>query len=352
MPRPSRALSALSLLLLASCSGFRQAPLAPSASGLAGLEQRLIRPTATHRAAAPERPVRTWMAPGSSSMKRLLYLSDQSTQSVQVFDFGSGRNVGELGGFKSPYGQCVDKRGDVFLTTESGSVGAVLEYSHGGDTPVRTFVTDGHPIGCSISPVGGDLAVDNGTPSGGSDVEIWRHASGTPLSYANSQDCNEMWPPGYDAAGDLFVETTSANSVCELPQGGSALIAVEFPTPINYPGAVMWDGKYLAFADQAFEAYYTAVYQVSVDASGVLQLAHTTVLSTKGCGADIIQPFVVGMDNTPGNTQQGRTIVGGNLGCDSRSPVWFWRYPKGGGAIGRLHHSPAYVVGQSVSIAK
>lgn len=346
-----RALLTLSLLALASCGGYSSPPAGASSAGSANLEQRL-----TRAASAPHglyrRASRSWIARDSSRIERLLYVSDQDTQSVQVFDFDTGKKVGELSGFNNPYGQCVDKAGNVFLTTETGSVGAVLEYSHGGGGPLKTFDTDGHPIGCSISPIDGDLAVDNGTPSGGSDVQVWRHASGAPVSYVNAQSCNYMWPPGYDANGNLFVETTSANSVCELPMGGSSLVEVSFPTPINYPGAVMWDGKYLAFADQAYRAYSTAIYQISMNSSGVLQLVNTTVLGTKGCGADVIQPFIVGKRNTPGNIEQGRTVVGGNLGCDSRSPVWYWRYPKGGGPIRRLRHSPTYVFGQSVSIKR
>jgi hypothetical protein len=271
---------------------------------------------------------------------------------VHVFDFDTRKTVGNLTGFNNPYGDCVDKKGDVFLTTEIKSAGAVLEYSHGGQTPINSFDTDGHPIGCSISPISGDLAVDNGLPSGGSDVEIWTHASGTPTSYVDEQDCQYLYPPGYDDKGNLFAETTNASSVCELAAGAQSLTAVTFEGKIGYPGSVMWDGAYITFTDQSYYGYSTAIYQAALDASGNLRVVNTTVLSSQGCGADIIQPFIVGKKNTPDNSEQGTVVVGGNQGCDSRSPVWYWRYPQGGGPIKRIRHSLTDVVGQVVSIGR
>jgi hypothetical protein len=167
---------------------------------------------------------KSWMLPEAKSIKRLVYASD--TQDVLVFDYDTGRQVGTLTGFQQPYGQCVDKDGNVFLTTEIGSAGAVLEYRHGGSNPIKTFSTAGHPIGCSIAPKTGDLAGANGLPGDLVDIQIWKHASGIPISYSNESDCSGMWPPGYDNKDNLFVETGDQTSVCELPAKGGSLIKV------------------------------------------------------------------------------------------------------------------------------
>ncbi|HEY2474011.1 MAG TPA: WD40 repeat domain-containing protein [Candidatus Cybelea sp.] len=254
----------------------------------------------------------SWMLPEAKKIKALIYASDGN---VDVYDYDTGKHVGSLTGFNNPYGQCVDKRGDVFLTTSIGSEGAVLEYAHGGSSPMKTFDTDGNPIGCSISPVNGDLAVDNGIDGfgGGSDVQIWKNASGTPTRYTNEQDCNQVWPPGYDNKGNLYIETGNYHSVCEFPAGGSSLVAAEFNHDIGFPGSVMWDGKYLAFTDQSYpgprkvRTYTSAIYRVK-EMRGVLNVVGTTLLRYKPWGTSIIQPFIVGDKNTPANDVEGKVV--------------------------------------------
>jgi hypothetical protein len=300
----------------------------------------------------------SWMSPDAAHIKELIYASDNGT--VNVYDYDTGAQVGSLTGFNNPYGQCVDKRGDVFLTTSIGSVGEVLEYAHGGSEPVETFETDGNPVGCSNSPVGGDLAVDNGAFGVVSDVEIWKHAEGTPTSYTNQKDCGQMWPPGYDNKGNLYVETGNYRGVCELPAGGSSLVSVEFNHDIGYPGSVMWDGKYLAFTDQVYpgprkthQGYTAAIYRAKEDGR-VLNVVGTTLLKYKPCGTQIAQPFIVGEKNTPVNNVEGNVVVGGNQACEEyteyTTPLTYWHYPKNGHPFKFVHPQPDGISGQSVSI--
>jgi hypothetical protein len=301
------------------------------------------------------------MLPEAKSIRVLIYASDEGD--VNVYDFETAKQVGSLTGFDNPYGQCVDKQGNVFLTTSIGSQGAILEYEHGGSDPIKSFDTDGHPIGCSISPANGDLAANNGIPGGGSDVQIWKHASGSPTSYANQQNCNEMWPPGYDNKGNLFIETGNYHSVCEIPAGGSSLVAVEFNHDIGFPGSVMWDGKYLAFTDQLYagkhkvrsaSGYLAAIYRAKEEHS-ILTVIGTTVLRYRRCGTEIGQPFIVGEKNTPANDVEGTVVVGGNQACqeysESATPLTYWHYPSNGRPFRYAHPRPNYISGQSVSIA-
>ena len=295
----------------------------------------------------------SWMLPEAKQAKRLLYAADGDHGIVHVYNYDTGAELGELTGLTDPYGECVDKTGDIFLTTSIGSTGAVLEYAHGGSSPITTFNTDGHPIGCSINPKSGDLAVNNGIPSGGSDVEIWENASGAPTSYVNQQDCDEMWPPGYDNKGNLFIETGNYHSVCELATGGASLIAVRLNHDIGFPGGVMWDGKYLTFTDQIYggktqaqedQGFITAIYRVKEN-SGGLDVVGTTQLRSKQCnGTQVGQPFIVGEKNTPANHEQGNAVVGGNLECQQLSrettPLIYWNYPRNGRPFKHIHPPP------------
>jgi hypothetical protein len=288
----------------------------------------------------------SWMLSEAKKIKELLYAGDGGD--VYVYDLKAGTLVGTLTGFNNTYGDCVDKKGDVFLTTSVSSTGAVLEYAHGGDSPIKTFSTDGHPIGCSIDSAG-DLAVNNGVPDGGSDVEVWKDASGTPTTYENKQDCYQMWPPGYDNKGNLFVEI--GPNVCELPADGTSLISVSFNHSLNFPGSIMWDGKHLTLTDQGSGA----MYRVKETRKG-LDVIGTTQLKDRQCGeVEVPQPFIVGPRNTPINDEQGTLVVGGNNFClqlsEQTVPLSYWHYTRGGQPFKFAHPRPSAVSGQAVSIA-
>jgi hypothetical protein len=169
-----------------------------------------------------------------------------------------------------------------------------------------------------------------------------------------------MWPPGYDNKGNLYIETGNYHSVCELPAGGSALIALAFNHDLGFPGSIMWDGKYLALTDQSYSGpkkhqdFASAIYRVREDRRG-LSVVGTTVLKYKRCGTQIVQPFIVGLKNTPANDVEGRVVVGGNQACSefsqAASPLTYWHYPRSGNAFRFAHPHPDGVNGTSVSIS-
>ena len=89
-----------------------------------------------------QRPVhsdrsRSWMDPaygvkGAKKKSELLYVGDDSTNDVFVYDYKSGAQVGQLTGFDGPYGMCVDAKGDVYVANFDN--GTTTEYAHGGTT--------------------------------------------------------------------------------------------------------------------------------------------------------------------------------------------------------------------------
>ena len=171
------------------------------------------------------------------------------------------------------------------------------------------------------------------------------------MQYSNQSDCPGMWPPGYDENGNLYFETGDHQSVCELPAGGSSIVQMPFNHYLTFPGSVMWDGQYLAFTDLAAFGYNTtAIYQVQADSSGTLAVVGTTELKNRRCGAEVIQPFIVGRRNTPINDRRSYAVVGGNIACYN-SKVEYWQYPRGKQNFRNIRRSPQGVTGQSVSIA-
>ncbi|MGA8099391.1 MAG: hypothetical protein WB810_12125 [Candidatus Cybelea sp.] len=261
-----------------------------------------------------------------------------------------------LTGFNEPYGECVDARGDTWITNFSGE--SVVEYARGGKQPIATLNTNGYSIGCAVSP-NGDLAVANFSGANGvGDVEVFKHAAGTPTEYLNQEDYY-LWPPGYDNNGNLFVEAqtyTGGVGVAELLAGGSSLEPVSINQTIHYPGSVMWDGKYVTLTDQDAggnpSSPATTIYQMREKRSGSLAVVGSTPLedNCNGGQVDVVQPFIAGRKNTPVNTRQGEVVIAGNLSCENR--VDAWKYPAGGQPIAVASPVPSFAYGQAVSVGR
>ena len=158
-----------------------------------------------------------------------------------------------------------------------------------------------------------------------------------------------MWPPGYDNAGNLFIEI--GPNVCELPAAGTSLISVPFNHYLSFPGSIMWDGKHLALTDGG----NGDIYRVKETRKG-LDVIGTTQLKDKWCSeVEVSQPFIVGEKNTPINDEQGTVIVGGNNFCLQLSaqtvPIAYWHYGRGGEPYKFAHPRLSSASGQAVSIA-
>jgi len=214
---------------------------------------------------------------------------------------------------------------------------------------MRTLYTGTFQTACSIDPTTGNLAV--GTFYGA--LDVWKKARGEPTNYGSAA-CPYIWGPGYDDHGNLFVEANASASeifICELPHGGSSLQIVAADWKINYGADVMWDGKYITFADQSFggQDLSAGVYQATENASG-LTLAGSTALNDP-CGygrSDVLQPFIVGRKNTPKNDRQGKVVIGSNNSC--LKFVDFWAYPAGGNPRTAIQTPDKVVMGSVVSI--
>lgn len=296
----------------------------------------------------------SWMKP-EAKRENLVYLSLFVLNAVYVYDYNTGAQVGELTGFDTPSGQCVDKEGDVWIANLKGF--SVVEYAHGGTTPIATLKSEGAALGCSIDPTTGNLAVVNFSYGyGTSSVQVWKGARGKGNILSNPR-CGFMWSPGYDPKGNLYVECEDKGPpgyVYELKHGGNKLTRLSIDRGIGAAAGVMWDGKYISLTVQPFNGENaTQIYQVVEKTSGHLTVVNVTDLKdhcwhhTNFVG--LIQPFIVGTKNTPENGTQGKVVVGGNRPCRGRFD--YWRYTAGGQPTSALKSVPSYVGGQAVSLA-
>jgi hypothetical protein len=296
------------------------------------------------------------MLPEAKKVKKLLYVSDFETNVVYVYDYASGAVEGQLTGFSGPYGQCIDRVGDIWIAEYYNN--DVVEYAHGGTKPLTTLPSGGTgTIGCSVAP-NGDLAVaDFGVLlSTVGTIAVFKHPSGKPSVYSNA-DCYNLFPPGYDNKNNLYVTGAIGfhiGNVCELRTGGHSMKEVKAPgqgsTIFLLKGGVMWDGEYLTLTGEGATGS-RILFRATEAASGDLTFVGQTVLSDNCDGGymDIVQPFIVGKRNTPVNTVEGTAVVGGDLWCSNGFDVW--KYPSGGDPIRTITNGDAYPYGSSVSIA-
>ncbi|HEV3091495.1 MAG TPA: hypothetical protein VGX91_08660 [Candidatus Cybelea sp.] len=303
---------------------------------------------------------KSWMKPDAKNTQYLLYASDEPYGRVDVYAYKtkSGRLVGQLTGFKFPYGECLDGSGNVYIADFAAA--DIVEYAHGGTSPIKTISDSyGYPIGCSVDPKTGNLAVANfeglgSTCMGG--IVVYANASGSGTLYQDS-DFDYYWPPGYDPQGNLYVEgaqneTGGTTGVAMIAAGGTQLVTVPLTGgTIVFPGGMQWDGHYVAATDQSYQAgNSSAIYRVSITPSEakIFDATELTDKCYKGSVPynDIVQPWINGT-NHPFHA-----VVAGNLACDNRYD--YWNYFKGGDPKRNISYNiaPLLSYGQTVSPLK
>jgi hypothetical protein len=264
----------------------------------------------------------SWMAPAAKSQD-LLYIADEGTYDVYVYTYPAGTLVGTLTGFNDPEGLCTDKTGDVFVANTGSN--DVIEYAHGGTTPIETLDESGgvYPYTCAIDPVKGSVAVmniNNSQDSGGN-VEIFKHAKGTPKAYSVPEFFTVEFG-GYDPTGDLFVwgngnYTSDYSLFAEMRNGGSGFTDVSLPDSVSVGQSgdnVAWDGKYMTIGGGV------EVYQITVSGSSATVVGTTPL----GDASDVVQYTI---PHSSHKVAQGNTLVGPD--CFD-ADVKFWDYPSGG----------------------
>ncbi len=304
-----------------------------------------------------QRPVHTdrngsSMSPDAKNSNALLYVGDDSTNDVYVYDYKSGKPVGTLTGFDGPYGECVDAKGDVYVANYDA--GDAVDYAHGGTTVLDTYNPGGTPVGCSVDSEG-DVAVTSFDPG-----EVTVFAGGNPsegTTYSESS-CEYLWSMGYDRKGNLVgigENGSGSHAVCALLAGSETMTLLTTKGfPPEFGGGTIWDGKYFAIADQ-LASNQGGVIQASL--KGKTLVFRSQTLLSDNCYkdyVDVVSPFVVGKTNTLFYGKQGNALVGINLWCPDggKSEVDYWHYPAGGLPYKNVSGASSEPYGAAVSIGK
>lgn len=155
----------------------------------------------------------------------LLYVGKPHSTAVRFLSFPGAKAEGS---FKAPNlaaGLCSDSAGNLWVATEVASVWSVVEYAHGGTTPLATLPIPGADIayGCTVDPTTNNLAV---MIDGIGTVAIFQNEQGTPQTYKDG-DMGIAYALTYDTHSNLFVYGfqliggSKKPILGELPSGGS-----------------------------------------------------------------------------------------------------------------------------------
>jgi hypothetical protein len=251
---------------------------------------------------------------------------------VYVLSYPKGKLVGILSVSSRPWGLCSDTHGNVFVTENSG---AVVEYAHGGTSPISTLGARGAGS-CSWDPTTGNLAVVEHPYS----IAIFTHASGTATTYTDSS-VREFNSCAYDDKGNLFI-TGQVNgpyqyALTELDTGSGTFKTITLNKRVDFLDDLQWDGKYLAVND----FYETGtIYRVQVSGSS------GTIKGTTSLGDAQFYGYWTWLQN-------GTFISPIYTGYDRDSLMDFWSYPSGGNPKKKLPHRVGNrrISGVTVSVA-
>jgi len=282
------------------------------------------------------------MAPNTSSQS-LLYITG-ACGGICVFSYPGGTLVGELADSNTPLGECVDQSGDVFVLdfgAEGGTPG-VVEYAHGGMSPIVTLSDPGYyPESCSIDPTTGNLATTNDSSGSGTGVvAIYADAKGDPADYVDPK-IFYMGFCSYDDKGNLLVDGQHDHQgtfeLDEMLEGSSNFKRIKLAQAPGSPLKLQWAGKYVALA-----ASNTVIDHVVVNGSKGTVVG-TTLLNGPVSGSE--GQFWI----------QGNTIIAPYASGTGPYQVGFWKYPTGGRVrknIVGTEFDDAEPVGTAVSLAQ
>lgn len=282
--------------LLAACGGS-QAPISAPAVNL--LNQ--------------SRAVGNGLSPASAS--DLVYVTN-GCGGTCIVSYPEGKVVGHLDvGNGLNAGVCADGQGNVYVSHNSDSQGSeVVEYAHGGTTPIATFGLPGvAAAGCSVDPTSGNLAVM--FQDSDYNVAIFTTGSQEPELYSarvGGFSC------AYDPSGDLFVGGLydGEAALSELPNGGSNFEALSLKDTeaIQGAGQVQWYGKYLSYTS-AFGGY-AFIYRLSISGTSATVVETTHLAGEKW----LWYPWIY----------QGKILVPYTRRHLYADTLGIWDYPKGG----------------------
>lgn len=310
----------------------------------------LVQPAIADAPKSSASVTRSWMVP-EARRADLLYVSDGGgSGAVYVFSYPRGALVGTLTDFEGrTQSVCSDRAGDVFVAIFNLGDNEIVEYAHGATAPLATLAVPGEPVGCSVDPTTGDLAVAiYSYDSSPGSVAVYRNAAGTP-SLFRSPGISDISDCTYDGSGNLYVSGVNNRGFAlgELAAGSTTLksVAVKGRVSGAYLEPIAWDGSDLAIGDFDGRGREYEVKRLRVD-GGVARIdgEREFALSRGAFSGDSRFSIYQGSIIFPYQNSNGVRAHKGRAG--------FWNYSVGGAETGATRRiGSQFLDGVTVSAA-
>ena len=223
------ALSVCAALLLAGCGGSQP-------------------PGNSIPAATLARNSRSPLTRGAGDLLYVLTPFTSHGADLIMYSFPGGKRVRSFysdSPFESADRMCSDTSGNVwFVTGLSGGRAGVVEFAHGGDSPIATLIdppSAGTPNACAVDPRTGNLALATGPY-----IAVYAQARGNP-KYYTVPNIQSFYGCAYDAWGNLLVGGVARAPIpfAFLAYGHSSFTKITVNHKFNEGSFIQWDGKRL-----------------------------------------------------------------------------------------------------------
>ncbi len=270
----------------------------------------------------------------NTSSEDLIYVSTGENIYVYTLD---GQSVGMLTGFQDSTGLCSDKSGNVRITNANYSYSYdddVVEYSHGGTSPIATLEDPDYPDARSVDPGSGNLAVGDLDYN----IAIFIGAQGLTGILFDERFMEDVRTITYDGSGDLYFRSGRyRKSEAWLPSGGSKVMTFDLT---GKPSSYQWDGKYLTTRTRNPQ-----IGRWKVKGSQATLIGTLPIHDCRGTDISAISPASQRLGDN-------YTIEGSKLiaACGTQDAIAIYNYPAGGDPL-RSISIPSYAAAVTVSVA-
>lgn len=257
----------------------------------------------------------------------LMYVVDNGSETVYQYSYPAPKRLGKIEvPFYDVLTICLNTSQDIFVVDNAAQ--SIREYSRDGQKVLKTMIDfSGFPLGCSVDPTTGNVAVTNnqaGTYGQPGNVVIYPHGNANGKTYSIPNTFFYHFP-AYDDKGNLFVNGHGLRPgppvLGELAKGAGSFKDLKINVKTASFLGMQWDGKYLAVCD--IGARPNEIDRFSISRSGATKVSSTTLK-----GDDDVYQFSIAAIG-------GKTML---IATDPRNRrVFAWRYPVGG--------SPALSIG-------
>jgi hypothetical protein len=278
----------------------------------------------------------------SSSSGDLLYI--QTGQNIVIVSITAWQIVGSIAGNGNIGDVCSDPyTGDVFVPQND----TVLEYAHGGTTPIATLhAPKGYTAlrGCSVDPTTQNLAMTSGLPYHGSPaIIVFPGEQDDPMIYRKKK-LSTLGATAYDSVGNLYLDVYDGRGkffIGEIKAGQNQFNLIR-PRAGLVVGKMQWDGTYLVGQVPREQGLGSTVYQLHIVGNRA-----TVVNAIRFAKAAPISGFWI----SGGTLFQGF----GKVPHRKNEALGAWQYPSGGKPYktlyGIVHGKNILIYDLTVSVA-